>query len=587
MSLEKVMDNFSLEEQELIRGFLFTRPHGKDSFVYPQPLVAGEELSPLMSAYSRTHIGMQTRVLQFLDSEKTGQTRAILPVIKIMMDVFRNPDGTLVVSRKTGNFNKRWTLAHGHASIKEGTNLFGYSEDISDITLKRITGHPLNHPQVKSTRYLLYRKSLDLALGDEDLAALPNSERFLQHVGWMNQRYLEVSEQLEDLAFRHKDTKSVVDYLKQPAVIEMELQKRLNEEQRIDPEFIPDDSWLLKERENITKGLEDPAIRRDIGKFVLDYSRVYLLAVNRTSLGYSVDARALEEIITELISSPRLEDQKRGYSLWEEAKKIAPVLLGEKSHIEVDQWRIKNEIELRNCLADKFDQLNTEERPERQVTMITPRDIEMYTDRFNAALVIFQYVNCSLQKIMRNISEDDIKEVLSKAHEHRGKYDNIHPAISHGGLMFELTMAYHGYRDIFRHRRGSRTTQLLTTKLGFETPEILGVFGLDQEYKEAMIKCKEIYDEAALVSPHIAEKLVPFGAVCRALHSWQPNQIAYIGRLRTDIEKGNLTYVFAIREMMAQVSRIMPETTKFFRCDNKIYPAHLWKKGYDWFDEEV
>lgn len=115
-----VMKNFSAEEEELIGQYLFTNPYGDTGFMYPQELVAGEELSPLMSAYSRTHVPFTRRVLQFLDTEKKEETRALLPHIRPIMNIFREADGTLKISRRTGHFNREWVLAHGHSSIKEG-----------------------------------------------------------------------------------------------------------------------------------------------------------------------------------------------------------------------------------------------------------------------------------------------------------------------------------------------------------------------------------------------------------------------------------------------------------------------------------
>ncbi len=578
------MKNFTGEEEELIRSFVFTNPHGDTSFIYPQPLIAGEELSPLMSAYSRTHVPMQDRVLQFLDREKEEQTRAMIPLINPLMEIFRLPDGTLKISRKTRNFNKEYILTQGHSSIKEETAVFGYSENVSDITGKKITGHPLIHPQVKSTRYLSYRKALDECLTDPDILALPNAERFIDYLQEANSRYLDVTERLGDAVFAHPYTAKAQEFLRRPEMVEAEVLRRIEARQTREEDFIPNADFVESERAKVLKGLEDEAVRKDIGKFVLDSSRVYLPAATRTSMGYSVDARALEEIITDMISSPRIEDRERGYAIWDEAKKIAPVVLGEKSHIKVDEWKVRNEVELRAYMEGRFGDIPV--RNYGTVKMITPQDMEMYTDRFNAALVVLPYVDASILDIADNLSESDVKEVLAKAHQYRGEHDVLHPAISHGGLMFELAMGYHGYRDIFRHRRGSRTTQLLTTRLGFEMPEIFNALGFDKEYREWQARSSEVYEEARKTSRHAAEKLVPFGANMRALHSWQPNEVGYIGPLRSDISKGNPSYVFMTREMLRQFSERMPETGKYLRGDTRIYPAELWKKGYEWFDAE-
>lgn len=578
--------NFTDEEAALLREFIFTNPNGNDGFVYPQPLVAGEELSPLMSAVSRTHVSMQDRTLDFIDKEKPEQARALMPQIRQLIDVFRMPDGTLRTSRRTTEFNREWVILHGHGSIKEGTMMFGHSEEISDIGVKLITGHPLAHPQVKSTRYISYKKKLDDALKDEDLASLPDVGRFLEHVDRLNKRYLEFQERIADAVFGHPYTEKVVEYLRRPEQVEAEVQKWAAGRRKIEENFEATPERLKAERQRVLKSLEQKGVRADIAKFALDYARVYLPAANRTSVVFSVDARTLEEIITSLISSPRSEDRARGYSIWTEAKKLAPVLLGERSHIKIDEWRLKAEQELREYCNGQFGHLPPRNRSDGTVNLLHPGNIEQYTDRFNAALIVFQYTDLALQDIMETLTEGQVREVLARAHQDRSDYDIIHPAVSHGGLMAELVMGYHGYRDMFRHRRGSRTTQRLTTRLGFETPEIFKVFGLDKEYQADMAEAANFYEEARVHSPYVAELLVPFGANCRALHSWQPNQMGYVGNLRGKAATGNIAYVDTTRELMRKVGELMPETAKQFRVDDKEYPAELWKKGYSWFDAE-
>ena len=579
-----VMGNFSLEEEELLRKFIFTNPHEDVSFIYPQPLVASEELSPLMSAYSRTHMPMQERVLQFLDRDKTEQTKAMLQYIPGIISTFREEDGTLKMSAKTAMFNKQWPLKHGHSSIKEETGLFGHNENISDIAGKKVTGHPLCKPQVKSTRYISFGKTLDLSLKDPDLLSFKNNSKVLKYVAWMNKRYLEVSEKLGDLVYSHKYTNEVVEYLKMPENVEKEVEKRINERREIENNFIPSTEDYEKERRDVLKALDDKSVRRDVGKFVLDYSRAYLLAATRTSQGYSVDARTLEEIITDMISSPRIEDRERGNAIWNEAKKIAPVLLGEKAHIKIDQWKVKNEIEFREYAETNFKIKNRNHFGET-IKLYHPKNIEMYTDKFNAALVLFPYLDGSLGKINNKLLESDVEEILERAHKYRSEHDVLHPAISHGGLIPEILMEYGGYRDLYRQRRGSRSNQLLTTRLGFAIPKIFKVFGLDKEYLQDMIKVSEMYEEVRDQSVHTGEKVVPFGAKCRSIHSWQTNQMGYVGRLRSDMAKGNSAYVYTTREMMDKVAEIMPKTAKYFKVNRKDYPAELWKAGYEWYDK--
>ena len=178
-----VMKNFSEAEEHLIRAFIFTNPHGKDSFIYPTPLLNGEEFLPFISAYSRTDLPMQDRVLSFLDVDKADQVKEILPLIKKIVTIFRKPDGSLKIHRTTAEFNKKWAIQFMHNSIKEHAYFTGYSEDISDMSDKFICGHPLASPMVKSTRYVFFDNQMGLYRQDPDINALPGSERFFKFFG--------------------------------------------------------------------------------------------------------------------------------------------------------------------------------------------------------------------------------------------------------------------------------------------------------------------------------------------------------------------------------------------------------------------
>ncbi len=548
--IEKTMENFSKEEEETLRRYLFTNPHGRTSFLYPQSLISGEELAPLMAAVSRTHIPMQDRVLEFLDKEKTEITREMLPRITEEMNTLRNEDGSLKVSKKAENFTNKWILKHGHNSIKEMTNLIGYCEGISDIAASTILGHPKNRPQAKSTRYVSYGGVLDEVLEDEDIKSMDNSQMFIDHLGYLNSKYLKFKDKLTDLIWNSEEGKAIREYQKS------------------------------KE-----KPASDDKLRKNLERFVLDSARVYLPASTRTSVGFSIDARTLEEIITSMISSQRTEDRERGYELWNEAKKICPTLLGEKSHIKEDEWTKYKDTEFRNEIKKRFSNIPIKRYSEAEVEITTPKDIDTTSDKFNAACAIYPYLDSSLVDIFNCLNEEDTKFILEKLHNNRSKYDNLDESIAHGGIMIEFVMGHHAYRDLFRHRRGSRSTQLLSTNLGFEVPPLFKKYRLEKEYIKDMKKAKEMYDKAARQSPYIAEKLVPFGALRRALHSWHPAQIAYVAKLRSDMSKGNYAYVMIAKKMMEKISELLPETMKHAKWNKEEYPPDLWKEGFEWYKE--
>ncbi|MBI4133494.1 hypothetical protein HY478_02675 [Candidatus Uhrbacteria bacterium] len=430
-----------------------------------------------------------------------------------------------------------------------------------------------------------YKSALDRALNDEDILSLSDADRYIAQLARLNERYLAVTEQLADAVHGSRMTASVVAYLRQDAQVDAELQRWLEKKRRIDAEFSASDADLAKQRAAIVKGLDDPDVRKDVGKFVLDYSRSYLTAATRTSLGFSADARTLEEVITAMISSSRLEDHDRGDALWREARKVAPVLLGEKSHICRDPW-LERETWARQRMHDFFREIEPHNYGRPMVHLVEGTAINQHSDRFAGALAAFQFLDASIRDIYDNLGRDQgrVRELLDIVHDERRQHDVLHGSLAHSGMLVELVMPYHAYRDIFRHRRGARSVQLLTMAHGFEVPEIFRVFGLDAEFMMDMDQATETYNAARADDPYIAEKMVPFAANCRALHSWSPAQIGYVTRLRGSMETGNRTYVQMAHELARAFAHIMPKTARFLKVDAREYPAELWKKGYGWFD---
>lgn len=578
--VKHIMKNFSLEEQELIRSSLFTNPNGHESFVYPQPLVAAEELSPLMSAYSRDPEGFQNRVIRFLDTVKPEQTRSYLPLMTQVMNLFREEDGTLVVSRRTRDFNQKWVLAHGHNSIKEETQLFGHVDHISDITGKKITGDPRNHPQVQSTRYMQFDDMITLTEHDLDLNALKNKDRAIEHMNYLNTRYVEMRDTLVSRCYDDELNQRYIAYLRTPEQKEINLQGRIASRKKENLEVTP--QWIDKQKELIEYSVSEEGVKAALEKFTLDVARVYLPAVTKTSMGFSVDARALESIISDMITGPRIEDTTRGQAIWDEAKKIAPVLLGEKSHISVRDWKLYNE----KVLREYAQSLDIEDDHHRNGVRLVGQHVNIFSDRYNAAQALFPHTEHSLIDIYAALDEKSVKDVIELSHVARSQWDVINDDMSHDGWAFEFVMAFHGYRDMYRHRRGSRSVQLLSTRLGFEVPEMISYFGLEEEYMKDMNESAKLYELVRGEDIHIAEKVVPFGAMMRSMHTWAPNQIGYVTALRSDIGKGNFSYVNLARELSDVVKQVTPLTGGFLTTKDDVYPSQLWKKGYGWYNDE-
>ncbi|MBT3407991.1 hypothetical protein HOK68_05080 [Candidatus Woesearchaeota archaeon] len=578
------MKNFSTEQTELLRSFLFTAPHSNVSLIYPQQLVAGEELAPLISAYSRSNQPLQERVLEFVDKQKNTEAKALLPHLPELMKTFRNEDGSLKISKKTRNFSKKWVLAHGHSSIKEMNSIFGCVEGISDICGKLITGHPLAHPQVKSSRYISFEDTLDMALVDPDIQNLSCSNEIIEHLKELNTEYLNATKYLANAVFKSEETDQIREFLTRDSVLDMHGEKLFNRAKKKDPELVKTDTLIeeLKSQayENINS---DEYVMGQLEKFVLDRSRVYLPGSTRTSLGFMIDGRTCEEIITTLLTSPLIEAQSFGNQIWTETKKISPVLLGDQSHIKKDEWKYELDTDFRKELATRLDYIvmHSEQKFGR---VYSPSFVHSRgEDTRSAVMAAYKYSDFSFDDLIEQLKEKDVKWILDRTHEHRNKFDQLHESGGHGGMLTEMTMPYHGYRDMFRHRKGARSNQLYTTVHGFENVEIFNHFDINSRYELLMNKNNELFRKAAKENPHAAQKVVAFGQLCRAAHSWSLEQIGYIARIRANIETGNISYVKTVHQIVDGVKRLSPQLASKINYNQEMFPEHIWKEGYDLF----
>ena len=101
--------------------------------------------------------------------------------------------------------------------------------------------------------------------------------------------------------------------------------------------------------------------------------------------------------------------------------------------------------------------------------------------------------------------------VFLKGHLFSDKIGGISPLEhwNYATFTFEIVADYGIYRDLHRHRMLTQERQLLSCHLGYYIPkEILGT-DMEKEYREAMNKAKQTYDEIAGELPEEGQYVVP------------------------------------------------------------------------------
>ncbi|MFA6073583.1 MAG: FAD-dependent thymidylate synthase [Candidatus Woesearchaeota archaeon] len=545
-------EKFSIEQEGQILSHYVSAPFKDVFFVYDA--LPPEQFATLAASYSRTHEPFQKRLLKSIESGDLPfqgnwgeRGELLLPNIS-----------NAISPEKTKRFIEKWAQEYGHNSIKEMANVRFVCENIPDLTGKIITGHPLAHPQVKSSRYLDWNNILELSEKNLDITNSKNKDLILSTLKKLGDAYSLITNQLEQFVKEHPLNKQFYSHR---SLYDVVIGKKLSVE-ALEIEY-----------------------DKDSKKSVLDYSRYLLTPAMSTSLACSINVRALEEVITNLLSSPLKQDNYVGEQILNESRKAVPILMGEKSYAKKSTYQVKSKENMLELLPQifEFEKKRTFERGERTSFL---KHVNETSDLFAASAIAWQYGNGSFMQYYDSLlrAPQNIKKIFSATLRYRDWHDSLSTAFLIEAPAFETLMDYGGDRDNHRHRRGAFLRQILTTEHGFETPQIIKDAGLiDEKYVAAMKLAENAFNLVRQDEPHIAQLLVPFAYRCRRLLSWSPGQKAYYVELRSK-SSGHDSYRDIALNLSEHIDSEMPLLSEYIRVDKREYPQHLIKGARSWYD---
>jgi thymidylate synthase ThyX len=120
--------------------------------------------------------------------------------------------------------------------------------------------------------------------------------------------------------------------------------------------------------------------------------------------------------------------------------------------------------------------------------------------------------------------------------------------------VFDFVMDIGAYRDLHRHRRCQQFRQPYTSRLGYETPDLLSKCGAADPYEEAMQQANAAIRK--LPQP-AAQYLLPLASKSRFLFKMDFAELEYISRLRSGV-KGHFSYRKIAWEMKQALERLDP-----------------------------
>lgn len=301
---------------------------------------------------------------------------------------------------------------------------------------------------------------------------------------------------------------------------------------------------------------------------VLDCLRGLLPAGALTNLGVYGNGRFYETLIQKLHISPLNELRDIGKSTYEALHQVIPsfVRRAEKSHRHHEafaKYHTECGLALRQLQHKFATPTETKESPGVRLIQCNKEDPKKV-----AAHLLFSQSDASLFELenkVNHLEASEIEEILEAASIFRQNRRHKAPrALEHAHFTFEIVADYGIYRDLHRHRTLTQERQLLSCNLGYDIPsEILGT-ELERDYREAMKKAKDAYDQIAAHFPEEAQYLVPMAYNIRFYFHINLRALQWLTELRSQAA-GHINYRFVAQEMAKLVSEAIPSFERFFK----------------------
>jgi thymidylate synthase ThyX len=297
-----------------------------------------------------------------------------------------------------------------------------------------------------------------------------------------------------------------------------------------------------------------------------DLLRYLLPAATLTNLGLTINARALEHLLTKLLSDPLEEVQTIGALMKHEAEKVVPTLL---KYAGYNAYRAETDQAIRHLAQDVV----TESAP-METAAVTLVHCPAEAESQLAAAILYGYTAMSWLQVVERVDKLNPEargQIIDEYLRRRGPHDQPLRALEHLYYTFDILMDYGAYRDIQRHRMATQTRQQLSTHYGYSLPDDLVEYGFGQAFRMCMERAAEAYDQIIADFPLEAQYVLPLAYRVRVLFTWNLRELSHFIQLRS-ARQGHFAYRFIAQQVYAEIERVHPALARYLRVDLADYP---------------
>jgi len=500
-------DTFTDREQAILAPYVTNA----DRPVFALRNLPEEVIAVLFAYYSRSRESLRRNLLKLIQEGDLDLTE------RLQFSPGRG-DALAAAREKARQFHEKWVVGYGHSSVAEHAVAHLAIEDVSIICSKVIEDTRLAAYTEKSTRYVVF-----------------DPDRFYRPPSLLRSRHAAVyRETVSGLLKAYTD-------LTGPVMQAVKARRPRGEKE--------------------TEAAYTAACRAK----ACDILRYLLPAATTTNIGLTINARALQHLITKMLSHPLEEVRACAAALKAEATHLIPTLIKYADrNAYMAETRAAMEGEAARTLAGETP------APSRPVTLV--RYDERAEDILVAAM-LYEMSALPFTQVLGRVEKlpgEEKARILDEFLKRRGRHDEPLRALEHASYTFDILVDFGAFRDIQRHRMATQTPQELGPAHGYSTPPEIEAFGHRETFEAWMARAEEAYRAIAADLPREAAYVLPLAFRKRVLFTWNLREIHHFVQLRS-APQGHVSYRSIAQEVYRELERAQPLLAKYIRVDLGTY----------------
>ncbi len=470
-----------------------------------------EVVAVLFAYYSRSRDSLRRNLLKLIQDNDLDLERRLA-----WADLRR--DDLSRAKQKAKEFHEKWVVGYGHASVAEHAVAHLAIEDVSIVASKALEDTRLASFTEKSTRYVVFDR--DRFHREAQIMASPHAALYEDTCGALLDTYRQWMERVVEAVRRE-----------------------------------------TPREERQTERAHEAACRAK----ACDVLRYILPAATLTNIGMTINGRALEHLITKLLSHPLAEVRRIGASMKAEAQAVIPTLL---KYADANAYLIETGPAMDALAQRHLGAVIPAEAP--AVSLVRyPADAE---DRLVSA-ILYGYATHSLKQIDERVcalSRAEKSRVIDEYLRRRGPHDQPLRSLEHLTYTFDILVDFGAFRDIQRHRMVTQTPQESVASHGYSTPPEITRYHLSAIFDDCMAQAGMAYQAIAKDLPRQAQYVLPLAFRKRVLFTWNLREIYHFVQLRSG-RQGHPAYRDIAQQVYREIERVSPGLARFINVDLRAY----------------